>query len=76
MSSREAKRWRHHEENKTLRKVRKQIKRNRKTKRVRRKEWMPDSYDDLDDLYDVDVPTEERIMPKGERERRRRTSRR
>jgi ribosome biogenesis GTPase len=68
--NREEKQWRHHEENKTLRKVRKQIKRNRKTKRVRRKDWMPDSYEDLDALYDLDTPTEERIMPRGERERR------
>jgi ribosome biogenesis GTPase len=68
--SREEKQWRHYEENKVLRKVRKQIKRNRKTKRVRRKDWIPDSFDDLDALYDLDIPTEERIMPPGERERR------
>lgn len=70
MPSREEKQWRHHEENKTLRKVRKQIKRNRKDKRARHKDWMPDSLDDLDALYDLDAPTEERIMPRGERERR------
>jgi ribosome biogenesis GTPase len=68
--SREEKQWHHHEEDKTIRKVRKQIKRNRKTKRVRNKDWMPDSFDDLDALYDLDIATEERIMPPGERERR------
>jgi ribosome biogenesis GTPase len=70
VSSREEKQWRHHEENKTMRKVRKQIKRNRKTKRVRSKDWMPESFDDLDALCDLDVASEERIMPRGERERR------
>jgi ribosome biogenesis GTPase len=70
VSSREEKQWRHHEENKTMRKVRKQIKRNRKAKRVRSKDWVPDSFDDLDALYDLDVAAEERIMPRGERERR------
>jgi ribosome biogenesis GTPase len=68
--SREEKQWHHYSENKTMRKVRKQIKRHRKTKRVRRKDWVPDSLDDLDALYDLDIPTEERIMPRGERERR------
>jgi ribosome biogenesis GTPase len=68
--SRKEKQWHHYEENKALRKVRKQIKRNRKTKRVRRKDWMPDSLDDLDALYDIEGTTEERIMPRGERERR------
>lgn len=70
MPSRSEKQWRHHEENKTMRKVRKQIKRNRKTKKSRRKDWMPDSFDDIEALYDLDVPQEERIMPRGERERR------
>lgn len=70
MPSREDMQWRHYEENKTLRKVRKQIKRNRKVKRVRHKDWMPDSLDDMDALYDLDASAEERIMPRGERERR------
>jgi ribosome biogenesis GTPase len=76
--SRSEKQWRHHEENKAMRKVRKQIKRNRKTKKARRKDWipkglssgMPDSLDDMEALYDLDVPQEERVMPRGERERR------
>jgi ribosome biogenesis GTPase len=68
--SREDKQWQHHEENKRMRQVRKQIKRNRKTKRARRKDWIPDSFDDLDDLYDLDAPEQERVMPRGERERR------
>jgi len=59
---------RHLEVSKTMRQVRTQIKRNRKPKRPRRKNWMPDSLDDLDVLYDL--PETERIMPRGERERR------
>jgi ribosome biogenesis GTPase len=59
---------RHREVRKTMRQVRKQIKRNRQPKRPRRKDWMPDSFDDLDALYDL--PKTERIMPRGERERR------
>lgn len=69
MPSRRQKQWRHHEQNKAMRKVRKQIKRNRKTKRTRRKDWMPDSLD-VDTLDDLDIPQDERIMPRGERERR------
>jgi ribosome biogenesis GTPase len=53
------------------RKVRKQLKNNRKPKRPRRKGWMPDGWDDLDTLHDIDYPQSERIMPRGERERRR-----
>jgi ribosome biogenesis GTPase len=52
-----------------MRKVRKQIKRNRKSKRPRKKDWMPDSLD-TDALDDLDLSHEERVMPRGERERR------
>ena len=69
MPSRREKQWRHHEENKTMRKVRKQIKRNRKTKRTRTKDWLPDSLD-VDALDDLDLTQDERVMPRGERERR------
>jgi ribosome biogenesis GTPase len=68
--SRKNKQWQHHETNKQMRQVRKQIKRNRKTKRARRKDWLPDSFEDLDSLYDLDLPQRERVMPRGERERR------
>lgn len=68
MSNRNEKKWRHQEASKTMRRVRKQIKRNRQPKRPRRRNWMPDSFDDLDALYDL--PRTERIMPRGERERR------
>jgi ribosome biogenesis GTPase len=54
-----------------LRKVRKQIKSNRKPKRARRKDWAAIDFDDLDDLYELDCPRSERIMPRGDRERRR-----
>jgi ribosome biogenesis GTPase len=67
--SRQQKQWRHYEENKAMRKVRKQIKRNRKTKRTRRKDWRPDNMD-LDSLDDLDIVQDERVMPRGERERR------
>jgi ribosome biogenesis GTPase len=62
---------------KQLRKVREQLKRNRKRKRVRNREWRELRYVDLsageralDDLLDVDTPGTERIVPRGERERR------
>jgi ribosome biogenesis GTPase len=67
--SREEKAWQHYGTRKKLRQVRKQIKRNRKIKRVRRKNWMPDDWDDLEVL---DCAQSERIMPRGEQERRRR----
>ena len=51
--------------------TRKQLKRNRKAKRVRSKNWMPDGFDD-DCMDDLDSsPQSERIMPRGERDRRR-----
>jgi ribosome biogenesis GTPase len=67
--SREEQRWQHYHAAKKMRKVRKQIKRNRKPKQVRRKNWMPDGFDDMDELDDL--PQSERIMPRGEEERRR-----
>ena len=71
MSNRDKKRWQHHHADKTIRRVRKQIKRNRKPKRVRRKDWKSYSFDDLDAFDELDIPQDERIMPPGERERRR-----
>jgi len=66
--SREVRRWKHYDADKEMRQVRKQIKRNRKPKRVRRKDWMPN---DLDASHEFDdLPQSERIMPRGERERR------
>jgi ribosome biogenesis GTPase len=50
-----------------LRQVCKEIKRNRKTKQVRRKDWMPDDWENLDAL---DYAQSERVMPRGEQERR------
>jgi ribosome biogenesis GTPase len=47
-------------------KVRKEIKRNRKRKRVRRKDWMAGNWEDEDHAL------KERVLPRGERERRRR----
>jgi ribosome biogenesis GTPase len=71
--SREERRWQRYSAAKEMREVRKQLKRNRKPKRVRQKNWMPDIVDDadaasVDEL--IDFPQSERIMPRGERERR------
>jgi ribosome biogenesis GTPase len=53
------------------RRSRKHLKSNRKPKKARRKDWVAYSSDNLDDFYDLDYPQSERIMPRGERERRR-----
>jgi ribosome biogenesis GTPase len=71
VSNREKKRWQHHHTDKTMRRVRKQVKRNRKPKRVRRRDWKSYGFDDLDALDELDIPQSERVMPSGERERRR-----
>lgn len=57
-----------HEYRKLMRKARKQLKRNRKHKRMRDRSWAQYA---LDVYEELDLPTEERIMPRGERERRR-----
>jgi ribosome biogenesis GTPase len=74
--SRTEKQWEHHEEEKTLRKVRNQLKRNRKRKRVREREWrglvqydVTDTLADPDLVDQLDLPQRERVMPRGERER-------
>jgi ribosome biogenesis GTPase len=71
VSNREAKQWQYHQAAKTMRKVRKKIKHNRKPKRVRRKDWRLHSFDDLDALDELDFPRDERVMPRGARELRR-----
>ena len=71
MPSREARRWKHHDADKEMRQIRKQIRRNRKPKRVRRNNWT--SYDADDQHQFDDLPQSERIMPRGERERRQAT---
>jgi len=75
--SRTEKQWEHHQEHKTLRKVRNQLKRNRKRKRVRQREWrelcdydVSDALDDPDLVDQLDIPQRERVVPRGERERR------
>ena len=77
MPSRTEKPREHHEEHKTLRKVRNQLKRNRKRKRVRQREWrelchydVSDALEDPDLVDPLDLPQLERVMPRGERERR------
>lgn len=70
MPSREEKGWQHYEADKKMRKARKEIKRNRKPKRVRRTDWNLYNFDDLDAFDDMDLSQSERMMPRGERERR------
>jgi ribosome biogenesis GTPase / thiamine phosphate phosphatase len=65
--------WKHHAESKTLRGVRKQIKRNRQPDDVRRRDWLPGDIENLDAFYDMDVPDHQPVMPRGERERRKTT---
>ena len=69
MPSRQERHWQHLHAANEMRAVRKQIKHNRKPKRVRRKDWMPESSDDLDGLDELSQS--ERVMPRGERDRRR-----
>jgi ribosome biogenesis GTPase len=71
VSSREEKRWQHYETAKKMRKVHKEIKRNRKPKKVRHKDWNLYSFDDLDALDELEFSQQERMMPRGEQERRR-----
>ena len=70
MPSREEKQWEHHRNGKQMRRIRKEIQRNREPKRVRQKQWLPGSLDAIDEQEELIIPQEERIMPRGERERR------
>ncbi len=69
MSSRKNQQSQHDVATKT-RKIRAQTKRNRKPRGSRRKDWIPNSFDDPDAFDDFDCPQNERIMPRGEQERR------
>ena len=68
MPSREERRWQHYHADKETRQIRKKIKRNRKPKHVRRQDWFVESSDDMTRCEDL--PHSERIMPRGEQERR------
>ena len=70
MPNRKERQWQHYKANKTMRQVRQQIKRNRKPKRPRRKDWMTWTPGNLDGLEELQFPQSERIVPRGERERR------
>jgi len=76
LPSREARHWKHLAENKQLRQVRKQIKRKREPDRVRKSDWTPEGLTDLRELDELntdelwDSVQCERVMPRGERERR------
>jgi ribosome biogenesis GTPase len=54
-----------------MRKARKEIKRHREPKQVRRRDWSAYNFDDPDASEALDLPHQERIMPRGEQERRR-----
>jgi len=69
MSRREQKARQHRQDSRALRQLRKATKQNRKPKRVRRKDWTAQDWDDPDH---PDCATYERIMPPGEEERRER----
>jgi ribosome biogenesis GTPase len=71
MSTREQKRWQHYEAAKTMRLIRKEIKHNRKPKGENRKNRNSNRWDDPAGLDEDRGPQAERIMPRGERERRR-----
>ena len=70
MPTREQLLWKHVEEERLLRRARKELKRNRKPDPVRKRDWMTEDFDDPDALYDLNTPQSERVMPRGERERR------
>jgi ribosome biogenesis GTPase len=63
--------WEHVRAGKTLRQIRKDNKRAPREDRVRRKDWLSQYGEDSDSLDEVDLPDSERVMPRGERERRR-----
>lgn len=71
MPTREEKRWQHYQAAKTMRLARKEIKHNRKPKGGRRREDMTEKVHDPDALEELAAPQSERVMPRGERERRR-----
>jgi len=63
--------WQNYQTAKTVRKARQEIKRNRKSQRVRRRDWNTYNFDDLDAFEDMDLPDSERMLPRGSQERRR-----
>jgi hypothetical protein len=72
--TREAKRWQHYKAAKTMRLARKEIKHNRKPdKGGRSREQIPEQWDDArgGGVDEFETPQVERVMPRGERERRR-----
>jgi ribosome biogenesis GTPase / thiamine phosphate phosphatase len=67
--TRQEKRWQHYQADKTMRLARKEIKRNRKPdKGGRSREQIPEQWNGVDEF---ETPQVERVMPRGERERRR-----
>lgn len=67
----EEKRWQHYQAAKTTRLARKEIKHNRKPKGGRRRENSAETLYNPDTPEEPATPQSERVMPRGERERRR-----
>jgi ribosome biogenesis GTPase len=66
LSNRTARQLKQYRDEKLMRKARRQLKRNAKRKRVRDRSWTRYAAEVYDEL---DMPTRERVMPRGERER-------
>lgn len=71
MPTREQLHWKHVEEERLLRRARKELKRNRKPDPVRKRDWRSEELDDPEAFCELSSPQSERVMPRGERERRR-----
>jgi len=71
LATRKERMWQHIRADKVMRQVRKQAKHQHDEERVRRKEWQTADFDDLKSLDELDLPAQERVMPRGERDRRR-----
>ncbi len=71
MPTRQEEQLEHWRNEKMLRGVRKDAPRGPKEDRVRRRDWLPEDLDDLESWDEIDAPQFERVMPRGEAERRR-----
>ena len=77
MPTRQEQAFEHWRNDKTLRGVRKETPRaHKKEERVRRRDWLPEDLDDPGAWDEIDAPQMERVMPRGEAERRRKNEKR
>jgi ribosome biogenesis GTPase len=72
LATREEKLWQHHLQNKALRQsgAGKPARKAPRAEQVRRKNWASDALEDPDVFYEYDLPDRERIVPRGETERK------